>query len=123
MNAELLFEDSEVNDPKYDLTDELDEFISDDTAGLQPPKNESEWMETPAMPGTFEHTAHLAFLIKQAKKQQRSLTVILLNLKNAFGEFHHRLILTVLQYHHIPELKHIKRLSSKLKEEFYKAIV
>ncbi|CAB4005875.1 Hypothetical predicted protein [Paramuricea clavata] len=58
---------------------------------------------TPGMSGTFEHTAHLAFLIKQAKKQQRSLTVSLLDLKNAFGEVHHRLISTVLQYHHIPE--------------------
>ena len=58
---------------------------------------------TPDMSGTFEHTSHLAFLIKQAKKQQRSLTVTLLDLKNAFGEVHHRLIPTVLQYHHIPE--------------------
>ena len=33
---------------------------------------------TPGMTGTFEHTAQLAHLIRQAKKQQRSLIVTLL---------------------------------------------
>ncbi len=45
---------------------------------------------TPDMTGTFEHTAHLAHLIRQAKKQQRSLIVTLLDLRNTFGEDHHR---------------------------------
>ena len=52
---------------------------------------------TPGMTGTFEHTAQLAHLIRQAKKQQRSLIVTLLDLKNAFGEVHHRLISTALR--------------------------
>ena len=30
----------------------------------------------------FEHTAHLAYLIRRAKKQQRSLTITLLDLRN-----------------------------------------
>jgi flagellar biosynthesis chaperone FliJ len=58
---------------------------------------------TPGMSGTFEHTAHLAYLIRRAKKQQRSLTIALLDLRNAFGEVHHKLIQTVLKYHQIPE--------------------
>ena len=58
---------------------------------------------TPGMTGTFEHTAQLARLIRQAKKQQRSLIVTLPDLKNAFGEVHHKLISTALRYHKIPE--------------------
>ena len=40
------------------------------------------------MTGTFEHIAHLAQMIKQAKLKQRSIVVTLLDLKNAFGEVH-----------------------------------
>ena len=58
---------------------------------------------TPGMSGTFQHTTHLAYLIRRAKKQQRSLTIILLDLRNAFGEVHHKLIKTVLKYDQIPE--------------------
>ena len=39
--------------------------------------------------GTFEHTNHLAYVINNARKSQRSLTVTLLDLRNAFGEVHH----------------------------------
>ena len=76
---------------------------------------------TPGMSGTFEHTSHLAFLIKQAKKQQRSLTVTLLDLKNAFGEVHHRLIPTVLQYHHIPE--HFRKCVENVYSDFYSSVI
>ena len=76
---------------------------------------------TPGMSGTFEHTSHLAFLIKQAKKQQCSLTVTLLDLKNAFGEVHHRLIPTVLQYHHIPE--HFRKCVEDVYRDFYLSVV
>ena len=58
---------------------------------------------TPGMTGTFEHTAQLVHLIRQAKKQQRSLIITLLDLKNAFGEVHHRLISAALRFHKIPE--------------------
>lgn len=58
---------------------------------------------TPGMTGTFEHTAHLDHLIRQAKKQQRSLIVTLLVLRNAFGVVRHKLISTTLRYHKIPE--------------------
>ena len=76
---------------------------------------------TPGMSGTFEHTAHLAFRIKQAKKQQHSLAITLLDLKNAFGEVHHRLIPTVLQYHHIPE--HFRKCVENAYSDFYLSVV
>ena len=55
------------------------------------------------MTGTFEHTAHLAQMIKQAKLKQRSIGVTLLDLKNAFGEVHHNIVPVVLKHHHVPE--------------------
>ena len=57
----------------------------------------------PGISGNYEHTAHLAHLIRQAKRKQRSLVVTLLDLRNAFGEVHHRLIPVILKYHHMPE--------------------
>ena len=39
---------------------------------------------TPGMTGTYEHTAQLAHIIRQAKKKQRSLVVTLLDLKKCF---------------------------------------
>ena len=56
----------------------------------------------PGLSGTFEHTANLSNIINQARLKQRSLTVTLLDLKNAFREVHHNLIRCVLQYHHVP---------------------
>ena len=55
----------------------------------------------PGMTGTFEHSAHLAQMIKQAKLKQRSIVVTFL--KNAFGEVHHNIIPVVLKHHHFPE--------------------
>ena len=55
------------------------------------------------MTGTFEHTAHLAHMIKQAKSKQRSMVVTLLDLKNAFGEVHHNIIPVVPKHHHVLE--------------------
>ena len=53
--------------------------------------------------GTLEHTYNLSYLIDQARIKQRSLTVTLLDLKNAFGEVDHMLIKTTLGYHQIPD--------------------
>ena len=50
---------------------------------------------TPGMSGTFEHSAHLAHLIGQAKRNQISLVVILLDLRNSFDEIHHNIIAVV----------------------------
>ena len=54
------------------------------------------------MSGTFEHTAHLAYVINNARVKQRSLHVTLLDLKNAFGEVNYNLLDCVFEYHHIP---------------------
>ena len=52
--------------------------------------------------GTIEHTELLSHVLKHAKNKQRQLVVTLFDLKNAFGEVHHNLIKSVLQYHHLP---------------------
>ena len=54
-----------------------------------------------AIPGTIEHTELLTHIIKHAKYKQRQIIIILLDLKNAFGEVDHKLLLKVLEYHHI----------------------
>ena len=76
---------------------------------------------TPGMSGTFEHTAHSAYLIRRARKQQRSLTIALLDLRNAFGEVHHKLIQTVLKYHQIPE--HFQNCIANLYTDFRTVVV
>ena len=57
----------------------------------------------PKMSGSFEHTALLAHLIRDAKLKQKSIVITLLDLKNAFGEVQHNLIHTILKYHHVPD--------------------
>ena len=37
------------------------------------------------------------------KKTQKSIVVTLLDLKNAFGEVDNRLIVSTLEYHHVPQ--------------------
>ena len=56
---------------------------------------------TPNLSGTLEHTAQMANTINKAKIKQRSLVITLLDLKNAFEEVHHNLILSVLGYNYI----------------------
>ena len=58
---------------------------------------------TPKVSGTLEHTSQLAYLLRHAKKNQKSIVVTLLDLKNAFGEVDHRLISRTLEYYHIPK--------------------
>ena len=57
---------------------------------------------TPNVSGTLEHTPQMANIINKARIKQRSLVITLLDLKNAFGEFHHNLISSIIDYHHIP---------------------
>ena len=56
----------------------------------------------PKISGTYEHTRQLAQIIRHAKLKQRTLVITLLDLKNAFGEVHHKLIIEILKYHHLP---------------------
>ena len=53
--------------------------------------------------GVQKSLQQLAYIIRHAKRKQRTLVVALLDLKNAFGEVSHSLIPTVLQFHHIPQ--------------------
>ena len=76
---------------------------------------------TPGLSGTFEHTAQMADIINKARTKQRSLVITLLDLKNAFGEVHHNLIQTALDYHHIPD--HIKSLVKSLHTDFKTSIL
>ena len=55
--------------------------------------------------GVSEHTEMLSHILKTAKREQRCITIALLDLKNAFGEMHHNLIVIILaslQFHHVP---------------------
>ena len=54
------------------------------------------------MSGTVEHTELLNYIVNDARIRQRSVTVTLIDLKNAFGEVHHNLIKSILKFHHIP---------------------
>ena len=76
---------------------------------------------TPNMSGTLEHTAQMANIINKARIKQRSLVITLLDLKNAFGEVHHNLITSVLDYHHIPE--HVKLIIKSLYTDFKTSII
>ena len=55
------------------------------------------------MSGTFEHIGEMTHLINHSRLKQRSLTITLIDLRNAFGEVNHNLIQSVLAYHHVPK--------------------
>ena len=59
----------------------------------------------------------LAHILKTAKQEQRSVTVALLDLRNAFGEVHHNLIAASLRYHHAP-LDYIQMFQSIYENNF-----
>ena len=64
----------------------------------------------------------LKWLISVAKLVPNSVySSLLLDLKNAFGEVHHNLIQTALDYHHIPD--HIKSLVKSLYTDFKTSIL
>ena len=75
----------------------------------------------PNLSGTLEHTAQMANIINKARTKQRSVVITLLDLKNAFGEIHHNLIKTVLDYHHIPG--HVKSIIEILYTDFKTSII
>ena len=76
---------------------------------------------TPKLSGTLEHTAQMANIINKARTKQRSLIITLLDLKSAFGEVHHSLILEVLDYHYIPD--HVKNPIRSLYTDFQTSII
>ena len=56
-----------------------------------------------AISGTIEHTELLTHIINHIKDKQRQRIITLLDLKDAFEEVDHKLLLKVLEYHHIPD--------------------
>ncbi len=76
---------------------------------------------TPNLAGTLEHTARMTNIINQARIKQRSVVITLLDLKNAFGEVHHNLIQSVLDYHHIPT--HVSDIIKSLYTDFNTAVI
>ena len=76
---------------------------------------------TPNLSGTLEHTAQMADIINKARIKQRSVVITLLDLKNVFGEVHHNLIQSVLDYHHIPH--HINSVTKHLYTDFQTSII
>ena len=76
---------------------------------------------TPNLCGTLEHTAQMANIINKSRIRQRSVIITLLDLKNAFGNVHHNLIQSVLDYHHIPD--HVKFIIKSLYNDFKTAII
>ena len=63
----------------------------------------------------------MADITNKARTKQRSLVITLLDIKNAFGEVHHNLIQTAVDYHHIPD--HIKSLVKSLYTDFKTSIL
>ena len=76
---------------------------------------------TPNISGVLEHTSLMAHIINKARIKQRSVVVTLLDLKNAFGEVHHNLIIKAMDYHHIPA--HFQDLVSNLYTDFLTSII
>ena len=46
----------------------------------------------------------MTHIITDAKRHARSVVITLLDLRNAFGEVHHNLIRSVMEYHHLPSI-------------------
>ena len=57
----------------------------------------------PGFSGCVEHTSAITQLIREAKAGKKDLTVVWLDLANAYGSIPHQLIYTALQHYHIPD--------------------
>ena len=71
--------------------------------------------------GTYKHITNLSYLINHAKKKQKSLTITLIDLRIAFGEVNHNLIVTILEYHHVDQQFH--DIVKLLYRDFYTSII
>ena len=58
----------------------------------------NKYIETWKQKGTLEHIANMSCIINDARRRQRSVTIKLIDLQNAFGEVYHNLIESVLKY-------------------------
>ena len=75
----------------------------------------------PKLSGTFEHTAQMANVINNDRIKQKSVVIILLHVRNAYGEVHHNLISELLKYHQIPD--EIQQLILSLYSNFQTPII
>ncbi len=57
----------------------------------------------PRFAGCLEHTGVLCQMIHEARAKKGDLTVVWLDLANAYGSIPHNLIRTALKYYHIPD--------------------
>ena len=57
----------------------------------------------PGFSGCVEHTSVISQLIQEAKVNKKDLTVVWLDLANAYGTIPHTLIEESLKHYHIPE--------------------
>ena len=57
----------------------------------------------PKISGVREHVEMSKHVLKSQKRHNRDIYIVLLDLKNAFGEVHHSLIRFVLQHYHLPQ--------------------
>ncbi|KAK0147793.1 Chloride channel protein 2 [Merluccius polli] len=57
----------------------------------------------PWVPGCLEHTSVISKMIEDAKRNHGDLTVLWLNLTNAYGTIPHKLVETTLKTYHVPE--------------------
>ncbi|XP_021349432.1 uncharacterized protein LOC110466448 [Mizuhopecten yessoensis] len=62
----------------------------------------------PGFSGCVEHTSVISQLIREAKQKKGNLTVVWLDLANAYGSVPHKLIEAALDHYHIPE--HIRKM-------------
>ena len=71
----------------------------------------------PGFPGCIEHTSVISQLIRDAKINRSDLTVVWLDLANAYGTVPHKLIAVALDHYHVPET--IQRLITTYLEGIY----
>ncbi|VDI73474.1 Hypothetical predicted protein [Mytilus galloprovincialis] len=58
--------------------------------------------EVPGVPGCLEHKSVLTKIIQEAKENKGDLTVLWLDLENAYGSIPHKLVDFILEKYHIP---------------------
>jgi hypothetical protein len=62
----------------------------------------------PGFSGCVEHTSAITQLIREAKAGKKDLTVVWLDLANAYGSIPHQLIYKALQHYHVPN--HVQKI-------------
>ena len=70
----------------------------------------------PGFSGCVEHTSVLSQIIREAKVNQDDLTVVWLDLDNAYGSIPHKLIEAALKQYHVPEI------AANLVRDYYRKV-